>query len=391
MTSGKIVIVVTLLLLAFGAAAAAGDSKVALVPGQDTAVSWEPVRGKILIYLPTNYDSTRSWPAVFYYHGLNGRPTTELFRQVTDGEDVIVVGMTYTQRGTRERTAKQQMIYLRSEARQLSKARVFLAEHANVDEDRVFLAGVSKGGWHVMGFTDGGLKGWAGAVILLAGRHPSSRKAQISGVEGKAIYVGAGETDANNPCARWAVQILERSDGLVTWEEYPGRGHALDPQAPRLHAWADVHLRRSITDPRPKAKQWLIEQGAYVDRMDDDVAKYRALKDIRENPYFLACPGRTGRQVEKAMAALEGKTAVKREVRAERNFERALRREMVARTLAEHQSVIREYKKIIKACPDSHFATLAIIGADRIDKRIAPLKRRMAPPKPRMPVILRKR
>ncbi|MBT3378851.1 MAG: hypothetical protein HN742_18120 [Lentisphaerae bacterium] len=378
---------VLLLLLIAAGAVEGGEGTIALVAGRETVVDWKPVEGAIRVYLPANYDTETSWPVVFFYHGLSGKPTTELLRQLTDGEDVILVGMTYTQRGEWERTPKQQMIYLRSEVRQLGQARTFLMKHASVDEDRMFLAGVSKGGWHVMGFTDGGLKGWAGAIILLAGRHPSSRKAQIAGVEGKPVYLGAGETDANNSCAQWAAQILERSDALVTWEEYAGRGHALDPQAPRLRAWLDVHVRRSVTDPRPKAKEWLTEWGRYMDGLNDDLAMYRALKDISGNPYFLACPKRTRRQIVQRMAELEGRKDVKREARAERDFKRALRREMLAGTLAEHQSAIRDYKKIIKDSPNSHFATQAIVAADRIDKRIEPLKRRMAPPMPRMPTV----
>ena len=54
---------------------------------------------RVQIVFPENYDPGRKWPAVFYYHGTNGKPTTDLIRAHTGDQDFFVVGMTYLQKG----------------------------------------------------------------------------------------------------------------------------------------------------------------------------------------------------------------------------------------------------------------------------------------------------
>ena len=54
---------------------------------------------RLQVVLPGNYSPDRKWPAVFYYHGTGGSPTTDLIRAHTQDKDWIVVGMTYTQGG----------------------------------------------------------------------------------------------------------------------------------------------------------------------------------------------------------------------------------------------------------------------------------------------------
>ena len=50
---------------------------------------------RVLIELPDNYDASKTWPAVFYYQGTGGKPTTRFITRHTGRQDWIVVGMAY--------------------------------------------------------------------------------------------------------------------------------------------------------------------------------------------------------------------------------------------------------------------------------------------------------
>ncbi|NIP97911.1 MAG: prolyl oligopeptidase family serine peptidase, partial [Akkermansiaceae bacterium] len=119
---------------------------------------------RLTIAFPENYDQGRKWPAIFYYHGTGGKPTTELIRSHTGGQDWFVVGMAYRQKGSF--TYSRQT--LEDEWQILHATRRHLATKYNLDPKRVYVAGFSKGGW-MSGFMLQRDPSLAGAIILGAG------------------------------------------------------------------------------------------------------------------------------------------------------------------------------------------------------------------------------
>ena len=210
-------------------------------PGEEFLLRWAPVGRDLPVYVPSDYAADRRWPIVLFYHGLNGEPTTGLIRGLTRGRGAIVVGMEYIERGLVQRSAEQQQAYQVKEQAQLEELLRALPERVRLDRRRVYLAGVSKGGWQVSAFAESGQPRVAGYMILLAGRLPRARSERPDLSE-QAVYVGTGEMDEGNVYARMAVQYYERCGAAVTWEEYANRGHEVDAAAARLGAWVTMQL-----------------------------------------------------------------------------------------------------------------------------------------------------
>ena len=105
---------------------------------------------------------------------------------------------------------------------------------------------------------------------------------------------------------------------------------------------------------------------------NSELKRFRALHAIAQHPYFPLCSGRVRRQVEEALAKLNGDRGVRAEVKGNRDFRRTLRKEMLAGMLGEYQTVIREYKRIVDAVPESPVARTAEHGAMRVENQIEP-------------------
>lgn len=99
---------------------------------------------RVQVVLPENYSPDRKWPAVFYYHGKGGKPTTGLMQAHTRNKDWIVVGMTYTQKGNlpaNPQYVEKEFVILASTRRHLAlselhggtrQAEIALADHERI-------------------------------------------------------------------------------------------------------------------------------------------------------------------------------------------------------------------------------------------------------------------
>ena len=54
--------------------------------------------GWYCVYVPKDYTPDREWPTLFCYHGKNGNPTSWPFKELTDGQGYVIVGMEYINR-----------------------------------------------------------------------------------------------------------------------------------------------------------------------------------------------------------------------------------------------------------------------------------------------------
>jgi len=187
----------------------------AVRPGEEFRLRWDPVGRDLPVYVPSDYEADRRWPVVFLYHGLNGEPTTGLIRDLTGGKGVLVVGMEYIEPALVRRTAAQQEAYQARERAQLEELLEALPQRVRLDRSRVYLAGISKGGWQVSAFAESAQPRVAGYMILLAGRLPRAR-GERPDLSDRAVYVGTGESDEGNVYARMGVQFYARCGAQVT-------------------------------------------------------------------------------------------------------------------------------------------------------------------------------
>ncbi|MEP4078204.1 hypothetical protein [Haloferula sp.] len=101
------------------------------------------VADPILVSLPKNHNPAKSWPAVFSYHGTNGRPNTRSTRSHTGDQDWIVIGMAYIQRGNYQLESDD----IKATLKVFHHVRDELVRTQGLDPKRSYVTGHSKGGW----------------------------------------------------------------------------------------------------------------------------------------------------------------------------------------------------------------------------------------------------
>ena len=215
------------------------------VPGEEVRIDIDNkyIGGDhFLVYVPTDYTNDRDWPVIFVYHGMDAQPTTWPFRQAARGKGCIIVGMGYVEQEKGKMTKGQYVKYMRSERRSVLEVKRQVSEHLKIDEDRLFVGGFSKGGWHSSAMIESSPKVWAGAVIFAAGRSRSVGLISTAGdrraLRDIPIYIGAGEKDANLRSAKKAAAYYKRLRAEVTFEEFKGAGHGFDPTGSEiLYNW----------------------------------------------------------------------------------------------------------------------------------------------------------
>jgi len=225
----------------FGAEEGSKKKELKFEPGQEVKIEVDNARiggGHFVVYVPSDYTEEKAWPVIFVYHGMNGTPTTWPFKQATKGKGFIVVGMGYVASEKGPMSKGQYINYFKKERRSVLAVKRYVSKYLRVDNDCLFVTGYSKGGWHTAAMLAVSGKVWAGGVIFAAGR---SRNADALATEegkkalrGKAIYIGAGETDPNLEPAKKAAAYYERLGAKVTFEMFKGEGHSFDPSGSEI-------------------------------------------------------------------------------------------------------------------------------------------------------------
>ena len=179
------------------------------------------------LYLPADFSEDRKWPVIFCFHGLDQKPGTWPFRQLTGGRGYIMVGMEYLQRGLHG-------IRRAEEAVNLQRVVALVKQWLPVDERALFVGGFSKGGWHTSNMAERTSSLWRGAVILGAGR---SSTPDALGLRGKPVFIGIGEHDMERAAAAAAADFYGKLGARVTFATFKGKGHTVDIDDPALRRW----------------------------------------------------------------------------------------------------------------------------------------------------------
>jgi predicted esterase len=316
------------------------------------------------VYLPSNYSADQKWPAIFFYHGMGGSPDTSLLRRFTDGRDYVVVGMSYAEAETTPRSPQEQERYLRRELEHFRAARNWLTAHASIDETRLIMAGVSKGGWTVGVLGEMELPRLAGLIILLAGRPESHAPKPAAGVfQNKPIYIGDGETDLNMRPARHTRELYRRNGAVVTFEEYAGKGHEVPQVAPRLSAWLEANGRCRQTAGQEAARKELAGEletrFAAAAAETNALTQYGRLLDLVEDPRTRLCSPAVLSQTKSQLVSLARSSPVKEEWTAEATFNDLVYRETCIRRLADMKAVLDGYQKLAQLYPQTRYGKLS--------------------------------
>ena len=213
-----------------------------LRPGTETRIEAPRSGGHFIIYVPADYTPDRRWPAIFCYHGLNGKPTTSPFKQVLKGRGFIIVGMEYLVRGMQRLTLQDMEAYMGREVSSFQRVAAYVERRLKVDKSMYFCGGFSKGGWTAGGMGEATPKAWCGLVILGAARQYLDQSVgNPRALRGMPIFIGCGTQDGNFQVAKQAVPFYRKHGAKVTHEWWDGLGHEMKWDTQALPAWLYAH------------------------------------------------------------------------------------------------------------------------------------------------------
>ncbi|MEX0744131.1 MAG: tetratricopeptide repeat protein [Phycisphaeraceae bacterium] len=225
----------------------------ALEPDQEIQLEDPGFRGHIKIYVPSDYTPDRSWPVLFNYHGMNGRPTTQPVRQMIDGRGAIVVGMSYPSENSHDTFNREA---LHEERQHLQRVAGIVNRHLNVDEQLIFLGGTSRGGFYTSVLVEAMPQDVAGLYCLASVRNDGDRGRVPPAMRGMSVYMAYGSEDPHGNRGDDAVRVYQQAGLKVTREIWPGLGHTIKRDCEVFDAWIDEHVRQpSLQRGLDQAKQ----------------------------------------------------------------------------------------------------------------------------------------
>ncbi|MFO1492593.1 MAG: hypothetical protein U1F77_06760 [Kiritimatiellia bacterium] len=363
-----------------GMTASAADPAPALAAGTEVSVPLPATDRAMKVYLPSNHAPGRKWPVIFFYHGMGGAPTTALLRKLTGGRDCIVVGMPYLSDRITPLSPQEREDSRKAELEAFRRARTWIVGQAGADDDAVFLAGTSKGGWAVSTLWEREASRLAGVVILLAGRQPGPDPGAAA-MRGKPVYIGAGEDDPNLLPALQARQHYRQNGALVCFDVFAGIGHQTPDDLPRLRAWLKMNLPPG---PGPEDRERL--RAEYAGEIQTALAgtgvleQFRRLQALSDDPRLSLCDPAVLAPARARFAELKQISPAKEEWQAEARLGEVSVREERIRSLAEMKSVLDEYQAIARGFPDTRCGALPPVMRPRWRRPTPGPSRPPAPP-----------
>jgi predicted peptidase len=205
---------------------------------------------RYLIFLPRDYDASRRWPLLLFLHGAGER-----------GDDLARVAIHGPPRLIREAALELPFIVV---SPQVSEDRIWsvafldalldeLAASYSVDEDRVYVTGLSMGGygtWHLaMEFPER-----FAAIVPISGGATITGACTLRHVP-VWVFHGALDEVVRPSRSEELVQRLRTCDGHVRFTLYEDAGHDAWTRTyadPELYRWLLTH-RRGAPGPRDEA------------------------------------------------------------------------------------------------------------------------------------------
>lgn len=316
------------------------------VEGLDSAVE---------LSLPENHDPAKSWPAVFFYHGMGGHPTTQMIRQHTGGKDWIVVGMAYTKPGAFSYSPEN----LEKEIGAFHRVRDQLQQKYGLDPKRVYLSGFSMGGWVTDMFFQAD-RSLAGAAILGAGHMVDVSPKPAPFRPGTPLFLAAGRLDGNYPFALKAKLFHGKLGAEVRMETWEGLKHEFPKEgSPGLKEWF------ALRDGKAPDSSALEAEYGKITKLPP-LEQWRALLEFRERP-FVNAPGQPWPETIKAkIAELEQAPEVAGEAKTFKRHRQLLADEVTAVTVPDMEKVKAAYEVLVLQAGNSSQTDLIAADLKRI-------------------------
>ena len=197
-------------------------------PGKETKIN-DPDTGGLgyyCVWVPTGYTPEREWPLIICYHGKNGNPTIWPFKDLTDGQNYIILGMEYLDRESPN---------AEKDVANLKRIHKFVSGKLRINPKLQFMGGFSQGGWSTSSFSNLYIDQLAGLIIMGSGGSPGEKAKPV--LKGKPVFIGIGEKDPANPEAKKSKDAYTNVTANVTFEEFKGLEHQVDTKNKPLKEW----------------------------------------------------------------------------------------------------------------------------------------------------------
>jgi predicted esterase len=354
------------------------------------------VERNVVIEVPKNYDPKVPTPVILYYHGMGMKPNVDLLKAYTQGQDYILVGMNYAvAEGVTPTSQEQATAHLELELRMYRAVRKWLPKKMNIDENRIYLAGTSRGGWTVSKLADREMENLAGLIIFMAGRGwLQDRPINTKAFKNKKIYIGIGENDPNNLHAHWAKVYYKQLGANVCFDELEGLGHSMSTDSKLFTCWLRANGRLvSLDDAKAKElNTWITAELDEVRNETDTMKRYHALHSLRRNPMTRLCSKNALSAANSLWTALSRDPAIGPEWKAETIFDQALRLEqswVISKSSNPSglTTAYKNFKRVAEVFPNTRYGKLAAASRDRLQKTLksvvtttSPSKKAIKPP-----------
>lgn len=327
-------------------------------PAADIEIKVPECADAVLVSLPDDHGDGNKWPAVFYLHGTSGKPRTDWMRSHTGPGHWIVVAIPYVERGANYSVTAEAI------KRQMAvnhKVRDLLVAGHSLDPARVYVVGLSKGGWMADHLLQAD-RSLAGGAILMAGHVKDLPKSPKPHRKGLPIFIGVGRKDGNFPFSLRALQFHRKLGATVHIEDWPGIAHSI-PQggSPGLREWLASQVGREF-DADSLDQEFSDIIGL------DRVERWWQLTRFRQRPAVTAEGSRWGAKTAEALAAIKDDPAVKREAALYLEHRRLQVREITGRTVPEMEKVLHDYLQLSAKASGSIIEESVTIDLERVQK-----------------------
>jgi len=353
------------LLLLICAAAPAQD----FAPGTETAVKLGTPADKTLVFVPKDYDADNSWPVVLWYHGTNGKPSTQYLRSVLNDKHAILVGMAYREPGLLTIKSPQHRIeYTNKEVAHLGLVLGELRKHLSIDRKRIIISGVSKGGWITNMLGHAKPEYFGGMALLMGGHHKHAAPSpNPAGFKGKPIYIGVGEDDRNYVFSRLGDAVWSGYGAMVSFDTWYNTGHEFPADTSMFKNWLFREVAPEVI--QADVEKWIETALPDAREIAEPMARFFALGDLRNDPRFAMCDEKVREQVRGELNALVKSDAqVRAAAKAERTFRETMAKEMRIKTLDQMKFVRDTYTTLLQQPLDPELKPQVATARDRVAK-----------------------
>lgn len=207
-----------------------------------------PVRTKYLLYLPDAYhSSTCRWPLMLFLHGA-GERGNDLGKVAVHGPPKLVSsgGQNFPFVIVSPLCPEGDWWTHRSQVAALDKLLVELQSRYRIDRRRIYVTGLSMGGFGAWSLAMAFPRRFAAIVPICGGGDPAAA-ARIAHVPAW-VFHGAKDEAVPIKLSREMVRALRKAGGKPKFTEYPEAGHDSWTAAysnPALYSWM---LRQSLPD-----------------------------------------------------------------------------------------------------------------------------------------------